>query len=534
MKEYIFRDKIGYVTDEISTVPTDLANYSEEHRIKFVTDLAAVSRGKDESNNPEGRYKQLLKEAAGNATPDNEEPMEGHASRVFEFLPVVLDYEIQEVTESVTSPDGRSAIPVPKNYFVIYNENNQELVKLEITVDALCNLNNLFRFSYLTNNKIYTNMRAILNSKLIPYEDVPYNIPDDIKSFSVVKVKCPMFVWSQIMTHTQLTKVSQSDRVSEAKDYWLPDDIFDRFRQLDNESPLAKAIAKTNLLATISIFNLKSEIESNKLKTIEELKERFLTTFSQVTLEDGFRLLGYKREIYQRAMYYFKYKTFVISGWNIDPHQWGHFFFERNVNTKVWKNWTQPETALTVKTIAKVVTSQTTWQLHNWADTYTKGRISQNIIHPTLDSGVLIGKSGINLYNFIHNGDTIKVHVRLYVIANHNTFKVGIGNEDGTDIKEVILSKEDYTKVKERYYKPLPDENIVKTVLYVNQEVNDTGEVTGYLVYDLTLPETDTNRVVYHNSREFYKIYGGPEWAMKESDKKGYEQILYKYGIKEN
>ena len=194
MKEYIFRDKIGYVTDEISTVPTDLANYSEEHRIKFVTDLAAVSRGKDESNNPEGRYKQLLKEAAGNATPDNEEPMEGHASRVFEFLPVVLDYEIQEVTESVTSPDGRSAIPVPKNYFVIYNENNQELVKLEITVDTLTNLNNLFRFSYLTNNKIYTNMRAILNSKLIPYEDVPYNIPDDIKSFSVVKVKCPMFV----------------------------------------------------------------------------------------------------------------------------------------------------------------------------------------------------------------------------------------------------------------------------------------------------------------------------------------------------
>ena len=60
MKEYIFRDKIGYVTDEISTVSTDLANYSEEHRIKFVTDLAAVSRGKDESNNPEGRYKQLL------------------------------------------------------------------------------------------------------------------------------------------------------------------------------------------------------------------------------------------------------------------------------------------------------------------------------------------------------------------------------------------------------------------------------------------------------------------------------------------
>ena len=332
------------------------------------------------------------------------------------------------------------------------------------------------------------------------------------------------------MTHTQLTKVSQSDRVSEAKDYWLPDDIFDRFRQLDTESPLAKAIAKTNLLAVVTMSNIKNKIESNKLESIQELKELLLNTVPQVVLEDGFKLLGYKREIYQRAMYYFKYKTFVISGWNIDPHQWGHFFFERNANTKVWKNWTQPETALTVKAIAKVVTSQTTWQLYNWADTYTKGRISQNIIHPTLDSGVLIGKSGINLYNLIHNGDTIKVHVRLYVIANHNTFKVGIGNEDGTDIREVILSKEDYIKVKERYHTPLPDENIVKTILYVNQKVNDVGEVIGYIVYNFTLPVEDTNRIVNFTCKEFYKTYGGPEWSMRESD----EQILVKYEIKEN
>ena len=66
MKIDIYDDGISYVTDEVSTVSANGANVNEENRIKFVTDLAAISRGNYESKNPEVRYKKLLKEAAPN------------------------------------------------------------------------------------------------------------------------------------------------------------------------------------------------------------------------------------------------------------------------------------------------------------------------------------------------------------------------------------------------------------------------------------------------------------------------------------
>ena len=77
----------GYVTDEVSTIPTSQANTSEENRVKFVTDCAAISRGKVESNNPQKRYQHLLKEAAPNSC-DNE--CKGVAGRPLEFLPIAL------------------------------------------------------------------------------------------------------------------------------------------------------------------------------------------------------------------------------------------------------------------------------------------------------------------------------------------------------------------------------------------------------------------------------------------------------------
>lgn len=70
----------GYVTDEVSTIPTMFANLSQATREKFVTDLAAVSRGKDESKNPEARFKALLKEAAPNSTGDIIEGSKGFAN----------------------------------------------------------------------------------------------------------------------------------------------------------------------------------------------------------------------------------------------------------------------------------------------------------------------------------------------------------------------------------------------------------------------------------------------------------------------
>ena len=70
----------GYVTDEVSSVPTALANLTQETREKFVTALAAVSRGKDESKNPSARFKALLKEAAPNSKEDIVDGFEGWAN----------------------------------------------------------------------------------------------------------------------------------------------------------------------------------------------------------------------------------------------------------------------------------------------------------------------------------------------------------------------------------------------------------------------------------------------------------------------
>jgi len=34
----VYNDNISFVTDEVSTIPTNCANLNEENRIKFVTD----------------------------------------------------------------------------------------------------------------------------------------------------------------------------------------------------------------------------------------------------------------------------------------------------------------------------------------------------------------------------------------------------------------------------------------------------------------------------------------------------------------
>ena len=77
-----FDDPInGYVED--FTSEAERANSSEGHRINFISKTSAISRGKDESSNPEARYAHLLKEGAM-----------GTASRCLEFIPVYLEFEV--------------------------------------------------------------------------------------------------------------------------------------------------------------------------------------------------------------------------------------------------------------------------------------------------------------------------------------------------------------------------------------------------------------------------------------------------------
>jgi len=77
-----FDDPInGYVID--MTDEAEVANSSEEARINFISKCASISRGKEESSNPEVRYKHLLKEGAMNS-----------CSRPMEFCPVYINFEI--------------------------------------------------------------------------------------------------------------------------------------------------------------------------------------------------------------------------------------------------------------------------------------------------------------------------------------------------------------------------------------------------------------------------------------------------------
>ena len=286
----IYNDNISYLTDEVSTIPTAEANLSEANRIKFVTDLAAVSRGKDASNNPPVRYKSLLKEAALH-TP----------SRPMEFLPVVIDLYSDDYGVTLWKTDA--------------NVHSEPIIhKFNDLLDA----QKLLKYSYLDTNpsnpygsiyKCYTNMRALLNAG-IPYENIPFNTPEELVSFRAIKLKIPMFVFNHFVTHTALSKETLSDRVTlQSGEYWLPSDI------------------------------MKTTTQSDRNNILEHL-----LSLSQLDAQRLLKDLGYKPEIYQRAMLEFRYKTTVATGWFNDPSVWQHFLIEREAYPDQHKSWVQPET----------------------------------------------------------------------------------------------------------------------------------------------------------------------------------------------
>lgn len=324
MKIDIYNDNIGYVTDEVSTVKSYEANKNEENRVKFITDLAAVSRGKTESNNPKVRYKKLLKEAA------LETP-----SRPLEFLPIVFDLVIGSMNNILLYALSESVLD-GKHFH---------------SFDDFTKLQKLLKYSYIERSvkdlggnvifRIYSNMRACINAG-IPYNTVPYGDEKEYQQFKAIKANIPMFVWAQVPnTHTAISKESQSDRVTENNNYWLPEDFMDRI----------KGKIKSNEKINMMLLNILSEISYIKDR---ELLIEHLLSMPQETIKVLFKRLGYKREIYSRSLYYFKYKEVVMTGWNNNPDVWEHLFLERGATDK-WKNWTQPETIKFVKSIKSVI-----------------------------------------------------------------------------------------------------------------------------------------------------------------------------------
>lgn len=423
MRIDIFKDNISYVTDEVSSIPTYLCNFNQEYREKFVTDLAAISRGKLESSNSKARYKALLTEAATNSNP-NLLNYKGTPSRPMEFIGIktkiyhngtkIIVNDTIFTFEQFNNWIGRfsyiendilytnlrcllnagiyyEAIPYNDNIAIAFNikiNSNNKRVKnciinqntienFYIDLDTFRTLNMelyyLFDKIELHNNVIYG---IISYSRLLKYFNIEsYDVKslllnkaidnkeennvillglkdsiDSINHFKAIRVKSPMFVWSQLMTHTSLSKESQSDRVTKQLDYWLPSDIFDRIEEFD----YSKEDEYINRIITDIKIKLVDVKDYNKDKK-HMLLFMFNNIYSQNTVQDILRVLGYKREIYSRAPYYFKYKELIMTGWLNDEKTWLHLFRERNASQDEWKNWTQQETEKTVKAIKKVI-----------------------------------------------------------------------------------------------------------------------------------------------------------------------------------
>lgn len=321
MRINLFNNGLGYVTDEVSTVDITKHNsdnpITEEDIWKYVTDIAAISRGNTASKNPKVRFEALCKEAVGN-TP----------GRPLEFLPI--------------------------NY----------------TVFKSCILKNYstFRFSYLEDIdkdqvSVFTNYRSFKKDNRLDTNYFP-SIQQlvDGTNYRVVKICVPMFVWSQIMTHTQLSKISQSDRVSENTHYWLPDTFIERLK-----ASSISTISIQNLLATkedgdhelaMAILNLRDIANNSNMSDVNkhnELVSKLLHNYSQSLIQKLFKFLDYPREIYSRSMYYFKYKECILGGYINDPYSWKNFLLERGVFPELNKNWVQEETKQTAIAINKIL-----------------------------------------------------------------------------------------------------------------------------------------------------------------------------------
>lgn len=287
--------------------------------------------------------------------------LKSKCSRPLEFLPIILIAK-QVSFETIRIETNGSYVDV--NYIDFMNklgrfsyiekEENED-VKLTEKKKDIFNINTIPTF------RIYTNMRAVINSGFFNYEEIPYiteETKDLYKQFKVIKLKIPMFIWSQWpMTHTRLSKESQSDRVASSDEYWLPDDLEKRHENM------LKTIKSTAEGSSFNVYDINDHIEKYKKGDYEGVFKTFndfykwlmIHIVTQEDVQNHLHECDYKQEIWSRAPYYFKYKEVVVTGWYNDPTTWKHSFIERNCEPKLWKNWTQKETQQVLMKVKEVI-----------------------------------------------------------------------------------------------------------------------------------------------------------------------------------
>lgn len=238
------------------------ANTNQEAREEACSLVASTTRGAEESNNPAKLYERLSREAA-----------EGKAGRVFEFIP---------------------------SLYLCPSDNMN---------------NNYMRFGYQKDGErlLYTNLR---NEKTIsPNEEDLFSKGNE--GFISFKIKAPEFVWQQFATHEMTgrftSRISESRRIADCKDYWRPEGI------------------------------------------TEDDMELFLSDYSLSETITYLKNFGYKKEIYQRFPQSWENRTFWICGWIQDPAVWRNVLMERGALPELWKKtWVQNET----KEVAQIMRNQ--------------------------------------------------------------------------------------------------------------------------------------------------------------------------------
>lgn len=318
----------GFIED--ISLEAKSSNRDRWNRIKFVTDCSAISRNKDESSNPKERYDSLKVEAALS-----------RCGRPLELCGVIVNFYHK------VGKDGR--------LYVILDLSTDTESK-EITMDYHKFANSIGKFGFIerVDNGMYqikTNLRAMINAG-IDEKEVPFN--RSLDGFRVFKLEIPMFVFNQLITHTMISKESRSERVTTLDDskYWIPEDFVEKLMSYEVEfKKVAVRLEGDDELASRTISAMRA------LRTQYEDSKDYPSFIKIMLMQPAdamsmvFKVLGYKKEIYQRSMLELRYKKVIMGAWEHDL-TWKNLLLERG-GTTVWKNWVQPETKKVAEVLAK-------------------------------------------------------------------------------------------------------------------------------------------------------------------------------------
>lgn len=295
--QYIIENNLGYVKPlechlpEITITP-QIANTSEENRVKFITYLRSLIRIKNLGKPlPEKIIYNTLLTEMGNPTNSGLTKSPG---RLFEFIPVQLRY-YQDCKDHKVLIQVRGKLNSEAGYAISMDKFRDDFLKFSHAHMIAPN-------EYILN----TNLRTCLNGG-IPYPYIPYNTIKDTSLFKAVEIYCPTFAVVRICEHTQLSKEFEYDKNLVEEDYWY----------------------------------------SEKL-TPEDI-EHVLTLPTQ-DVPSFLKSKGINREIYSSGLYGWRKRRTILAGWD-DKYSWRSLFLDKNASTDEHVNFTPKEISLVIKAI---------------------------------------------------------------------------------------------------------------------------------------------------------------------------------------